>query len=58
MSVSDVGQVVNPAGVHAQFTSGTIDGISIALGLEITVENGRALAPPAAAFPKQNLSGR
>ena len=36
-----MGQVVNPAGVHAQLMSGTIDRISNALGLEITVENGR-----------------
>ncbi|HET9473482.1 MAG TPA: molybdopterin cofactor-binding domain-containing protein [Steroidobacteraceae bacterium] len=39
--VSDVGQVVNPAGVQAQLEGGTVDGISTALGLEITVENGR-----------------
>ena len=39
--VTDVGQVVNPAGVHAQLEGGTVDGISTALGLEITVENGR-----------------
>jgi isoquinoline 1-oxidoreductase beta subunit len=39
--VADVGQVVNPSGVHAQLSGGTIDGISTATGLEITVENGR-----------------
>jgi isoquinoline 1-oxidoreductase beta subunit len=39
--VSDVGQPVNPAGVQAQLEGGTVDGISTALGLEITVENGR-----------------
>jgi isoquinoline 1-oxidoreductase beta subunit len=39
--VSDVGQVVNPAGVQAQLEGGTVDGISTALGLEITVEGGR-----------------
>ncbi len=39
--VTDVGQVVNPAGVQAQLEGGTVDGISTALGLEITVENGR-----------------
>ena len=39
--VADVGQVVNPSGVHAQLMGGTVDGISAALGLEITVENGR-----------------
>jgi isoquinoline 1-oxidoreductase beta subunit len=39
--VSDVGIVVNPLGVEAQLMGGTIDGISTALGLEITVEQGR-----------------
>jgi isoquinoline 1-oxidoreductase beta subunit len=39
--VSDVGQVVNPSGVHAQLMGGTVDGISAALGQEITVEDGR-----------------
>lgn len=38
--VSDVGIVVNPLGVEAQLQGGTIDGISTALGLEITVEKG------------------
>ena len=38
--VSDVGIVVNPLGVEAQLQGGTIDGISTALGLEITVERG------------------
>jgi isoquinoline 1-oxidoreductase beta subunit len=38
--VSDVGIVVNPLGVEAQLMGGTIDGISTALGLEITVEKG------------------
>jgi len=39
--VVDVGQVVNPSGVHAQLMGGTVDGISAAVGLEITVEQGR-----------------
>ena len=39
--VADVGQVVNPAGVEAQLMGGTVDGLSTAIGLEITVENGR-----------------
>jgi isoquinoline 1-oxidoreductase beta subunit len=39
--VSDVGTVVNPLGVETQLMGGTIDGISTALGLEITVEQGR-----------------
>jgi isoquinoline 1-oxidoreductase beta subunit len=39
--VADVGQIVNPAGVEAQLMGGTVDGISTATGLEITVANGR-----------------
>ena len=39
--VSDVGVVVNPAGVEAQLMGGTVDGLSTALGLEITVRDGR-----------------
>jgi isoquinoline 1-oxidoreductase beta subunit len=30
-----------PAGIEAQLMGGTIDGLSTAIGLEITVENGR-----------------
>lgn len=37
----DVGQVVNPLGVEAQMMGGTIDGLSTALGLQITVKDGR-----------------
>jgi isoquinoline 1-oxidoreductase subunit beta len=36
-----VGTVVNPSGVAAQLQGGTVDGISTALGLQITVEKGR-----------------
>ncbi len=39
--VTDVGTVVNPLGVVAQLQGGTVDGISTALGLEITVADGR-----------------
>ena len=39
--VADVGQIVNPAGVEAQLMGGTIDGLSTAIGLEITVKDGR-----------------
>jgi isoquinoline 1-oxidoreductase beta subunit len=39
--VADVGQVVNPAGVEAQLMGATIDGLSTAIGLEITVAAGR-----------------
>ncbi|MDZ4731739.1 MAG: molybdopterin cofactor-binding domain-containing protein [Xanthomonadales bacterium] len=39
--VADVGQVVNPLGVEAQLAGGTIDGISTALNLEITIDKGK-----------------
>jgi len=39
--VADVGLAVNPAGVEAQLQGGTIDGLSTAIGLEITVADGR-----------------
>ncbi|MFN0180056.1 MAG: molybdopterin cofactor-binding domain-containing protein [Gemmatimonadales bacterium] len=37
----DVGQPVNPAGIEAQMMGGTLDGISAALRLAITVKDGR-----------------
>ncbi len=37
----DVGQVVNPLGVEAQMIGATIDGLSTALYLQITVKDGR-----------------
>jgi isoquinoline 1-oxidoreductase beta subunit len=37
----DVGEVINPLGVEAQAMSGSIDGISTALNLKITVKDGR-----------------
>jgi isoquinoline 1-oxidoreductase beta subunit len=39
--VADVGVVVNPTGVEAQLQGGTIDGLSTAIGLQITVADGR-----------------
>jgi isoquinoline 1-oxidoreductase subunit beta len=39
--VVDVGQPVNPMGIEAQMMGGTIDGISTALRLAITVNGGR-----------------
>jgi len=38
---ADVGTIVNPLGLEAQFMGGTIDGLSTALSLEITVKDGR-----------------
>ena len=39
--VVDVGRVVNPLGVEAQMMGGTIDGLSTALHLAITVKDGQ-----------------
>jgi isoquinoline 1-oxidoreductase beta subunit len=39
--VADIGIVVNPSGAEAQMAGATIDGISTATGLEITVKDGR-----------------
>jgi isoquinoline 1-oxidoreductase beta subunit len=41
--VVDVGQPVNPLGIEAQMMGGTIDGISTALNLEITIDGGRVV---------------
>jgi isoquinoline 1-oxidoreductase beta subunit len=39
--VADVGRVVNPLGVEAQMMGGTIDAVSAALNLAITVKDGQ-----------------
>jgi len=39
----DVGRPVNPLGIEAQMMSGTIDGLSAALNLEITIKDGRVV---------------
>ena len=39
--VADIGRVVNPLGVEAQLMGGTIDGVSTALHLAITVKDGQ-----------------
>lgn len=41
--VTDVGVVVNPLGVDAQISGATIDGLSTALNLEITVQKGQVV---------------
>jgi isoquinoline 1-oxidoreductase beta subunit len=38
---ADVGEIVNPLGLEAQMMGATIDGLSTALNLEITVRDGR-----------------
>ena len=37
----DVGRPINPLGIDAQMQGGTIDGLSTALNLEITIKDGR-----------------
>lgn len=39
----DCGQPVNPLGIEAQMQGGTIDGLSTALNLEITIDGGRVV---------------
>ena len=39
--VADIGRVVNPLGAEAQMMGGTIDGLSTALGLAVTVKDGQ-----------------
>ncbi len=41
--VADVGQPVNPLGIEAQMMSGTIDGLSTALGLEVSIAEGQVV---------------
>src|SRR5437764_11455485 len=38
---ADVGEIVNPLGLEAQMMGATLDGLSTALELEITVKDGR-----------------
>lgn len=47
----DVGQPVNPLGIEAQMMGGTIDGISTALALEITVKEGRVVEQNFSDYP-------
>ena len=39
----DVGRPINPLGIEAQMMGGTIDGLSTARNLEITIEGGRVV---------------
>ena len=54
--VSDVGTVVNPLGLDAQLSGGTIDGISTALNLEITVKNGKVQQGNFPDYPLLNMA--
>src|SRR5690606_11556631 len=39
----DVGRPINPLGIAAQMQGGTIDGLSTAMNLEISIEGGRVV---------------
>ena len=54
--VSDVGPVVNPLGVEAQLSGGTIDGLSTALHLGITVKAGRIVESNFADYPLMRMA--
>ena len=49
--VTDVGVVVNPLGVDAQISGATIDGLSTAMNLEITVEKGQIVQSNFSDYP-------
>ena len=49
--VVDVGRPINPLGIEAQMMGGTIDGISTARNLEITIEGGRVREGNFDAYP-------
>lgn len=47
----DVGRPINPLGLEAQMMGGTIDGLSTALNLEITIDGGRVVQDNFADYP-------
>ncbi len=53
----DCGLVVNPLGVEAQLQGGTLDGLSTALGLAITVRDGRIEQSNFHDYPLLGMSG-
>jgi len=54
---TDVGQVVNPLGIEAQMMGATIDGLSTALNLEITVRDGRIEQSNFPDYPVLQMAG-
>lgn len=52
----DCGQPVNPLGIQAQMQGGTIDGLSTALALEITIAGGRVEQSNFDAYPLATLA--
>jgi isoquinoline 1-oxidoreductase beta subunit len=57
VAVVDCGLVVNPRGVEAQLQGGTVDGLSTALNLEITVEDGGIQQSNFHDYPLLRLAG-
>jgi isoquinoline 1-oxidoreductase beta subunit len=54
--VVDVGRVVNPNGVEQMMLGGTIDGISTALNLQVTVKDGQVQTASYADYPIARLA--
>ncbi len=52
----DFGAIVNPLGVEAQAMGGTIDGLSTALNLEITVKDGRVEQANFPSYPLMRMA--
>jgi isoquinoline 1-oxidoreductase beta subunit len=53
----DCGLVINPLGVEAQLQGGTIDGLSTALNLEITVKDGQIVQSNFHDYPLLRMAG-
>jgi isoquinoline 1-oxidoreductase subunit beta len=54
---ADIGQVVNPLGGEAQFMGATLNGLSAALNLEITVKDGRIEQANFPDYPLLRMAG-
>jgi len=52
----DCGQPVNPLGIEAQMQGGTIDGLSTALNLEITIREGRVVQSNFDGYPLATMA--
>jgi isoquinoline 1-oxidoreductase beta subunit len=52
----DVGEIVNPLGLEAQAMGGTLDGLSAALNLEITLKDGRVEQSNFPAYPLMRMA--
>ncbi len=49
--VADIGRVINPLGAQAQMVGGTLDGVSAALNLAITIKDGQVQQKTFADYP-------